>query len=126
MNQLPGPDAEQGTDTIACNLGSFLTVVSLPAAVIALITFNVVMYLQSRSVEYHIRRNWTGAGPWLWPEDTLGWFLLAWVLTLIASSVTVFRIRHRILKYETGILAAGALVAIFANALFLMAEALNF
>ena len=73
-----------------------------------------------------MRRNWTGVRPWLWPEDVLGLFVLAWVLALVASSIAMFRLGNRTLKYQSGILAAVALVAIVVNAILCMGEAFNF
>ena len=126
MNPLNDPDAEERTRPFHFRLRSLLTTVSLSAAGIALVTFNALSYLYSRSVESHVRRNWTGVRPWLWPEDVLGLFVLAWVLVLVASSVAMFRLRNRSLKFQSGIFAAVALVAIVVNAIFCMGEAFNF
>ena len=126
MNPLNDPDAEERTRPFQFRLRSLLTTVSLSAAGIALVTFNALSYLYSRSVESHVRRNWTGVRPWLWPEDVLGLFVLAWVLVLVASSVAMFRLRNRSLKFQSGIFAAVALVAIVVNAIFCMGEAFNF
>ncbi len=73
-----------------------------------------------------MRRNWTGVRPWLWPEDVLGLFVLAWVLALVASSVAMFRLGNRTLKYQSRIFAAVALVSIVANAILCIGEAFNF
>lgn len=126
MNPLNDPDAEERTSSFQAGRRSFLTAVSLPAAAIALVTFNALSYLHSRSVEFHVRRNWTGVRPWLWPEDVPGLFVLAWVLVLVASSVAMFRLSNRTLKYQSRILAAVALVAIVVNAILCMGEAFSF
>lgn len=126
MNPLNDPVAEERTRSFQFRLRSFLTAVSLSAAAIALVTFNALSYLHSRSVESHVRRNWTGVRPWLWPEDVLGLFVLTWVLALVAGSVAMFRLRNRTLKYQSCIFAAVALVAIVVNAILCMGEAFNF
>ena len=126
MNPPNDPNIEKRTRSFQVRLRSILTTVSLSAAAIALVTFNSVSYLHSRSVESHVRRNWTGVRPWLWPEDVSGLFVLAWVLVLVASSVAMFRLRDRTLKFQSRIFAAVALVAIVVNAILCMAEAFNF
>ncbi len=126
MNPLNDPDAEERTRSFQFSLRSLLTAVSLPAAAIALITINAFSYLHARSVESHVRQNWTGVRPWLWPEDVLGLFVLAWVLVLVASSVAMIRCRNRTIGYQSRIFAAVALVAIVVNAILCMGEALNF
>ena len=126
MNPPNDPNTEKRTRSFQVRLRSILTTVSLSAAAIALVTFNSVSYLHSRSVESHVRRNWTGVRPWLWPEDVSGLFVLAWVLVLVASSVAMFRLRDRTLKFQSRIFAAVALVAIVVNAILCMAEAFNF
>ena len=83
MNPLNDPDAEERTRSFQVSRRSFLTAASLPAAAIALVTFNALSYLHARSVESHVRRNWTGVRPWLWPEDVLGLFVVAWVLLMV-------------------------------------------
>ena len=126
MNPPNDPNIEKRTRSFQVRLRSILTTVSLSAAAIALVTFNSVSYLYSRSVESHVRRNWTGVRPWLWPEDVSGLFVLAWVLVLVASSVAMFRLRDRTLKFQSRIFAAVALVAIVVNAILCMGEAFNF
>jgi lysylphosphatidylglycerol synthetase-like protein (DUF2156 family) len=126
MNPLNDPHAEERTRPFQFRLRLFLTAVSLPAAAIALVIFNVLSYLYSRSVESHVRRNWTGVRPWLWPEDVLGLFVLAWVLALVASGVAMFRPGNRTLKYQSRILAAVALVAIVVNAILCLGEAFHY
>ncbi len=126
MNPLNDPDAEECTSSYQAGRRSFLAAVSLPAAAIVLATFNALSYLHSRSVEAHVRRNRTGVRPWLWPEDVLGLFVLVWVLALVASSVAMFRLGNRTLKYQSRIFAAVALVAIVVNAILCIGEALNF
>ena len=126
MNPPNDPNIEKRTRSFQVRLRSILTTVSLSAAAIALVTFNSVSYLYSRSVESHVRRNWTGVRPWLWPEDVLGLFVLAWGLVLVTSVVAMFRLRNRTLKFQSGIFAAVALVAIVVNAILCMGEAFNF
>ena len=126
MNPPNDPNTEKRTRSFQVRLRSILTTVSLSAAAIALVTFNSVSYLYSRSVESHVRRNWTGVRPWLWPEDVLGLFVLAWGLVLVTSVVAMFRLRNRSLKFQSGIFAAVALVAIVVNAILCMGEAFNF
>ena len=126
MNPPNDPNTEKRTRSFQVRLRSILTTVSLSAAAIALVTFNSVSYLYSRSVESHVRRNWTGVRPWLWPEDVLGLFVLAWGLVLVTSVVAMFRLRNRTLKFQSGIFAAVALVAIVVNAILCMGEAFNF
>ena len=103
-----------------------LAAISIPAAAIALVTCNAVLYLHSRSVEYHVRRNWTGVRPWLWPEDVLGTFLLTWVVAIIVSRFAMYRLRSQKLKHQCGIVAATAFVSILINAFLLIGESLNF
>ena len=126
MNPLNDPDAEDRTRSFQFSLRTFLTAVSLPAAAIGLVTFNALSYLHSRSVESHVRRNWTGVRPWLWPEDVLGLFVLVWILALVASSIAMFRLGNRTLKYQSRFFAAVALVAIVVNAILCIGEAFNF
>ena len=126
MNPPNDPNTEKRTRSFQVRLRSILTTVSLSAAAIALVTFNSVSYLYSRSVESHVRRNWTGVRPWLWPEDVLGLFVLAWDFAIVASSVAMFRLRNRTLKYQSRFIAAVSLLAIVVNAILCMGEAFNF
>lgn len=126
MNPLEGPGNAERAPPIQFSLRSFLIAASLLVAAIAFVTFNVLLYQHSRSLEYQYRRSLTEVRPWVWPEGVLGCFVLASVLALIVSSVAVFRVRNRLLKYEAVFFAAGALVAMVVNAYLLMLEAFDF
>jgi len=105
---------------------SFLATISIPAAAIALVALNTVLYLFSRSVEYHVRRNWTGAHPSMWPEDVLEGFLLMWIVTIIVSRFAPSRHRSQKLKFQWRIVAVMGFIAILTNAFLLIGESLNF
>ena len=52
--------------------------------------------------------------------------MLVWILALVASSIAMFRLGNRTLKYQSRFLAAVALVAIVVNAILCIGEAFNF
>lgn len=126
MKPLEGPGNEELATPIQFSLRSFLIAVSLLAVAISFVTCNVFLYQHSRSLEYQYRQSLTEVRPWVWPEGVLGCFVLASVLALIVSSVAVFRVRNRLLKYAAVFFVAGALVALVVNAYFLMLEAFDF
>jgi ABC-type transport system involved in cytochrome c biogenesis permease subunit len=126
MNQPETPAAAERISPFQFSLRSLLIAVAPLSAAIAFVSFNVTQYQQSRLSEHLYRHSLISIRPNLFPEGVLGLFFLAWVVAFVVCVAAAFKLRHRLLKYESALLAAVAFVAIVANAVCCVAEALQF